>query len=231
MARLKSLTAHPPLGFQFIEPAAGMKKPFSGSFSSVVDQVRALRRANKYLAEKHGWAMDKADIEYEVEQQNVARCIAHGWTDFLQQEFVASTPTYQGDLKKNLFGNAVGGLKRVAAGVGVLIEWLGNSGKPVDQATSEHRASVCATCPQNGKGGLLEYFTGKAASTIKTQLEIKNDLALRTSHDAELGTCLACTCKLDLKVHTPIQHILTHTSDEVKAKLDPRCWVLHEKAT
>ena len=230
MPRLKSLTVHPPHGFSYIEPAAGMKKPFTGSFNSVVNQVSSLRRANKYLAEKNGWALDKAGIEYDVEQQNVARCIAHGWTEFLQSEAVAAPPP-QGDLKKNPFGNVVGGrVKNVAAGVGVLLDWLGNSGKPVDQAVSEHRATVCATCPQNGKGGLLEYFTGKAANVIKTQLEIKNDLALRTSHDAELGTCLACLCKLDLKVHTPIQHILAHMPDDVKAKLDPRCWVLAEKA-
>jgi len=228
MARLKSLTVHPPHGFSYLEPAAGMKKPFTGSFNSVVNQVSALRRANKYLAEKHGWALDKAGIEYDVEQQNVARCIAHGWTDFLQSEAVAPPPP-QGDLKKNLFGNVVGaGVKRVAAGVGVLLDWLGESAKPVDQATAEHRATVCAGCPQNGKGGLLEYFTGKAADKIKTQIEIKNDLLLKTSHDGELGTCLACMCKLDLKCHVPLKHILAHTSEDVKKKLDPRCWVLHE---
>ena len=229
MARLKSLTAHPPHGFQFIEPAAGMKKPFTGSFSSVVDQVRSLRRANKYLAEKHGWALDKAGIEYDVEQQNVARCIAHGWTDFLQQEFVATPPTYQGDLKKNLFGNAVGGVKRVAAGIGVLLDWLGSGGKPVDQALAEHRANVCATCPKNSGGDWKSYFTGKVADKIKTQLEIKNDLSLRTSQDEKLTVCSACDCPLQLKVHTPLSHILSHTTDDVKKKLDPRCWITAEK--
>jgi len=229
MPRLKSLTVHPPHGFSYIEPAAGMRKPFTGSFNSVVNQVSSLRRANKYLAEKNGWALDKAGIEYDVEQQNVARCIAHGWTEFLQSEAIA-TPPPQGELKKNLFGNAVGVTKRVAAGVGVLLDWLGESAKPVDQALAEHRATVCATCPQNGKGGLMEYFTGKAADKIKKQIEIKNDLALKTSHDADLGTCLACLCKLDLKCHVPLKHILAHTSEDVKKKLDPRCWILHEKA-
>jgi len=206
-----------------------MKKPFSGSFSSVVDQVRSLRRANKYLAEKHGWALDKAGIEYDVEQQNVARCIAHGWTDFLQQEFVASPPPVQGDLKKNLFGNAAGGIKRVAAGVGVLLDWLGSSAKPVDQAIAEHRANVCATCPRNDGGDWKSFFTGPAAAKIKTQLEIKHDLQLKTSQDDKLTVCSACDCPLPLKVFTPLAHILAHTSPEVEARLADRCWILSEE--
>jgi hypothetical protein len=229
MPRLKSLTQHPPHGFLYIEPAAGMKKPFTGSFKSVVDQVSSLRRANKYLAEKHGWSLDRAGIEYDVEQQNVARCIAHGWTEFLQSEAVAYPPP-QGELKKNLFGNAVGTVKRVAAGVGVLIDWLGQGGKPVEQALAEHRANVCATCPKNDGGDWKSYFTGKVADKIRTQLEIKNDLSLRTSQDDKLTVCSACDCPLQLKVHTPLTHILAHTTEDVKKKLDPRCWILHEKA-
>ena len=228
MPKLKSRTQFPPHGFRYINPVFGMKKDDEGSFAAISQKEYARRKANKYLCEKHNMGVDMASVEFDVEQQNVARCLAHGWNDFVESEAPATNYASQDSKKNSRFGSAVGASKRVAAGVGVLLEWLGNSAKPVDQATSEHRATVCATCPQNGKGGLLEYFTGKAASTIKTQIEIKNDLALKTSHDAELGTCLACMCKLDLKVHVPLKHILAHTSDEVKAKLDPRCWVLHE---
>jgi len=227
MPKLKSRTQFPPHGFRYINPVFGMKKDDEGSFNAICQKERARRIANKYLCEKHNLSTDIGAVEYDVEQQNVARCIAHGWNDFVVSDAPAAYVA-QDSKKNSRFGNAVGASKRVAAGVGVLLEWLGSSAKPVDQATSEHRATVCATCPQNGKGGLLEYFTGKAASTIKTQIEIKNDLALKTSHDAELGTCLACMCKLDLKCHVPLKHILAHTSDEVKTKLDHRCWVLHE---
>jgi len=228
MTRLKSLTSFPPYGFRYINPVFGMKKDDEGSFSTICQKEFARRKANKYLCEKHNLGLDMNSVEYDVEQQNVARCLAHGWNDFVVTDAPVTRYVADGS-KKNRFGNAVVGARRVAAGVGVLLEWLGNSAKPVDQATAEHRANVCVTCPQNGKGGLLEYFTGKAADTIKKQIEIKNDLALKTSHDAELGTCLACLCKLDLKCHVPLKHILVHTSDEVKAKLDPRCWVLLEK--
>lgn len=228
MARLKSLTKHPPSGFQFIEAAAGMKKPFAGSFTSVVSQVLALRKANKYLAEKYGWALDRAGVERDVEAQNVARCLAHGWTDFIESEAPVYAPTH-GDSKKNLFGNAVGGVKRVAAGIGVLLDWLGSGGRPVDQATAEHRANVCVNCPKNDGGDWKSYFTGPIAAKIRTQLEIKNDLALRTSQDEKLTVCSACDCPLQLKVHTPLSHILAHTTDEVKKRLDPNCWILHEK--
>jgi len=228
MSRLKSLTSFPPYGFRYINPVFGMAKDDEGSFSVVCQKELARRKANKYLCEKHNLGLDMASVEHDVEQQNVARCLAHGWNDFVVTDAPVTRYVADGS-KKNRFGGVAVGAKRVAAGVGVLLEWLGNSAKPVDQATAEHRSNICVTCPQNGKGGLLEYFTGKAADTIKKQIEIKNDLALRTSHDAELGTCLACMCKLDLKCHVPIKHILAHTSDEVKAKLDPRCWVHFEK--
>lgn len=229
MGRLKSLTAHPPGGFQYIQPETGMAKPFAGSFSSVVNQVVSLRKANKYLAEKHGWALDRAGVEYDVEQQNVARMVAHGWYDFIAQEAPAYVPpAYDGVKKKP--GSAVGaGVKRVAAGVGVLLDWLGSGGKPVDQAVAERRAAVCATCPKNDGGDWKAYFTGKVADKIRTQLEMKNDLQLKTSLDSQLTVCSACDCPLPLKVHTPLVHVLAHTNEEVKQRFDPRCWVLHEK--
>lgn len=232
MARLKNRNQMLPHGFLYNEPAFGMAKPFGGpstSFKVLVDAVWQARKANKYLSEKHNLSTDRAGVEHDVEQQNIARCVAHGWTEFIESEAPAYVPYQGGDLKKNLFGNVVGGTKRVAAGIGVLLDWLGSGGKPVDQATAEHRANVCATCPKNDGGDWKAYFTGKVADKIKTQLEIKNDLALRTSQDAKLTVCSACDCPLPLKVHTPIAHVLAHTTDDVKKRLDPRCWVLHEK--
>lgn len=228
MPRMKSLTAHPPWDWQFLQPETGMSQPIKGSFTSVVQQVMALRKANKYLAEKHGWRTDLKGVEFDVEQQNVDRCLAGGWTDFVQFDAVPTPPAEYDSSKKNERGN-VAGVKRVAAGVGVLLEWLGSSGKGVAQELAEKRAAVCVACPKNGKGNLLDYFTGKAAEKIKTQLEIKNDLLMRTSKDKELGTCEACRCHLPLKVHTPLKHIVEHMSHDVRAALDPKCWVTAEE--
>ena len=228
MARLKSLTSFPPYGFRYINPVFGMAKDDEGSFSVVCQKELARRKANKYLCEKHNLGLDMASVEHDVEQQNVARCLAHGWNDFVVTDAPVSRYVADGS-KKNRFGSAVGATKRVAAGIGVLIDWLGGGGKPVDQAVAEHRANVCATCPKNDGGSWTSYFAGKIADKIKKQLEIKHDLALRTSQDEKLTVCSACDCPLPLKVFTPLAHVLAHTSDEVKARLHPNCWVIHEK--
>ena len=228
MTRLKSLTSFPPYGFRYINPVFGMKKDDEGSFSVVCQKELARRKANKYLCEKHNLGLDMISVEYDVEQQNVARCLAHGWHDFVVTDAPVTRYVADGS-KKNRFGNAAGGLKRVAAGVGVLLDWLGSGGKPVDQAVAEHRANVCATCPRNDGGDWKSFFTGKIADKIKKQIEIKNDLALRTSQDDKLTVCSACDCPLQLKVFTPLPHILAHTDDKVKKRLADCCWILHEK--
>jgi hypothetical protein len=226
---MKSRNAFPPHGWRYINPIFGMKKDDEGSFNAICQKERARRIANKYLCEKHNLSTDIGAVEYDVEQQNVARCIAHGWNDFVESEAPATNYASQDSKKNSRFGNAVGGLKRVAAGVGVLLDWLGSGGKPVDQAVAEHRANVCVTCPKNDGGPWTSYFTGKVADKIRTQLEIKNDLSLRTSQDDKLTVCSACDCPLQLKVHTPLSHILAHTSPEVKSRLHPDCWITAEE--
>jgi len=225
MARLKSLTAHPPYGFQFLQPETGQTTPFTGSFNYVVEQTMILRQANPFLCERHGWRTDAAGVEYDVEQYNVARMIAGGWLDFIIQD---DAPVAAPAQKKTTipFGSAVGSVKRVAAGVAVLVEWLGNGAKPVDHVLADRRASVCATCPKNDGGDFTKYFTQPIADKIRTQLEIRGDLQLRTPHDEKLTICSACDCPLKLKVWVPLEHVLAHTSEDTKTKLDPRCWIL-----
>jgi hypothetical protein len=80
---MKSLTAHPPYSFQHLTPETGQSQPFIGSFNHVVEQVMMLRQANPFLAERHGWRVDRAGVEADVESYNVARMIAGGWLDFI----------------------------------------------------------------------------------------------------------------------------------------------------
>ena len=107
-----------------------------------------------------------------------------------------------------------------------MLDWLGSGGKAVDPALAEKRAGICADCPQNGADDWKTYFTQPIADKIRTQLEIKADLQLRTTYDDRLRVCSACDCPLKLKVHTPMEHILAHTSEDTKTRLDPRCWIL-----
>lgn len=230
MARLKSLYQHPPGSFQFIQPETGQEKPFVGSFNAVVAQVVQLRQANRWLADKHAWRTDMAGVEFDVEQQNVARLIAGGFLTFVDDAtgYTAPITDYPPAEKKTPWANAAGAVKRVSAGVAILMDWLGSGGKPVDYAVADRRAAVCATCPKNDGGDWKAYFTGPVAEKIRVQLEMKNDLKLRTLHDEKLTVCSGCDCPIQLKVHAPIEHIMAHTSEEVKARLDPRCWVLQE---
>jgi hypothetical protein len=225
---MKSRNAFPPHGWRYINPVFGMKKDDEGSFAAISQKEYARRKANKYLCEKHNLGVDMASVEFDVEQQNVARCIAHGWNDFVESEAPATNYASQDSKKNSRFGNAVGASKRVAAGVGVLLEWLGSSAKPVDQAVAEHRANVCATCPKNDGGDWKAYFTGKVADKIKTQLEIRNDLSLRTSQDEKLTVCSACDCPLKLKIWVGLDYIWGHTSSDVYKRLHPNCWIITE---
>lgn len=203
-----------------------MTQPWVGSFTHCCDSLQQARLANPFLCERHGWRTDRAGVEYDVEQQNCARMIAAGYTMFLLADDPSSpNPSYTPppELKKKV--PAVG-VKRVAAGVALLVEWLGSGGKAVETHLAETRAAICSICPKNDGGDWKSYFTQPIADKIRLQLEIKNDLQLATTHDEKLTVCSACDCPLKLKVHVPINHILSHTSDEVKAQLDPRCWIL-----
>ncbi len=226
--KLKSLTAHPVGGFQAILPQCGQQKPFVGSFPHVCREVFMLIKANKYLAEKHGWVADMQWVEQFVEEQNAARMVAGGWTNFLAEDLAApNVSAYQPAEKKSRLA-AVGAVKRVAAGVRLLLDWLGSGGKPVSTAQAESRAKVCVACPMNGSANVLGYFTSKVAEKIKLQLEIRQDLDLKTSVDDKLGICTGCDCVNKLKVWTPTEHVAAHTSKEIMDRLHPKCWVRSE---
>jgi hypothetical protein len=209
-----------------LQPETGQTTPFTGSFNHCVEQTMMLRQANPFLAERHGWRLDRAGVEHDVEQHNVARMISGGWLDFIVMDDGPPAPTYVMPPPAQKKTSVVGKLRNVAAGVGVLLDWIGPTAKAVPAELSERRAAICVSCPMNGKGGVLDFFTAEAAKTIHTQLQMRTELELKTSIDEQLGICQACSCWLPLKVHVPIEFILAHTSDEVRTKLDPRCWVL-----
>lgn len=228
MPRMKNRWEHPPGGFQAIQPELGQDTPFSGSFNFVCDQLGALRRANPFLCERHGLSIDPATIENEVDYYNAMRCIAGGWTDFVILDAPgAPAGGYVPPPEKKKRVGVVGGVKHVAAGIAVLLDWLGSGAKPVEAPLAEKRAVICAGCPKNDGGDWKAYFTEPVSEKIRVQLEIKNDLQLKTAVDDKLTVCSGCDCPLKLKVWTPLDHVLAHTSDEVKTRLDPRCWVLH----
>lgn len=228
---LKSRDVFPPGGFLYVQKETGWEAPQGVSFNVVVQALIAHRKANPALAGMHHWALDEKTVGNEVDAFNDARCRAHGWLGYVSQEVTSSPfPAARPSIVHRVAA-AGEGVKRIAAGVKTLLDWLGKGGRPVLKELAEKRASICAICPKNKTGGLEKFFTVPASEQIRTQLGIKNDLKLETSHDARLNVCEACLCPLRLKVWCPMDHILEGLSTEIRSKLNPenpKCWILEE---
>lgn len=234
MPRLKNRQQQIPNGLSFHQPQTGWNAP-KHSFDMIVRAVIEHRTNNKYLVVKHGWSMDYRSVANEVDAFNAAVCLAHGWTDYITQDTPAFPQNFQA-FPLRRFAQAAAGVtatvKRTFAGVKVLARWLGSGLKPVAPELAEKRAGVCAVCKQNNLDpNWLQKLDGAVADEVKALVEIRNDLELKTSHDAKLGVCNACDCKLDLKCHVQLGHVLAETSDQTMAALravDPPCWIISE---
>jgi len=236
MARLKSRVHFVPGQFQYLVPEIAQPTPFTGSFDSVVQQVYDFRARNTYLCRKYNWSLNRIDIENDVEQANVQRCLASGWTDFLiledsDQSLIMEKKTQPWSHR------AAAGLKRAAdavkSGAGIWRDLFGPEGKMVSRDQAEARAKVCVACPLNKtEGGLGQYFVETLVAQIQSVYGTLHDLNLHTSLDDKLGVCEACSCPTKAKVWPATSYILAHTKPEVKARLhpdNPECWILTEE--
>lgn len=228
-ARLRDTRKWPPNGFTFIDAPIN-PQPYGESywdFETLVANVIARRKANP----RFGLSTNFNDVRLEVDIQIATRVSRMPNTDSYWYEDNGGggiAPVFP-VAHRNAPLSVAGTVKAVTAGIGVLTEWLGSGAEPVPMELANQRASICVSCPQNNTAkNVWDYFTDSAASLIRKQIEIKNELTLTTQDDARLGTCEACTCVLKLKVHTPMSHILSHTSEEVRGRLDARCWVLSQ---
>lgn len=114
--------------------------------------------------------------------------------------------------------------KSIAGGIATLTAWLGDGAEVVPQALAQKRTEICIKCPLNKAGPVLTEAVAKA---IKSQVELRNHLGLRTAGIKSLRTCGACDCFLPLKVFVPFARIAP--DDEEKKRLHPSCWLLSEK--
>lgn len=223
MARLKNKQLFPPGGYAYFQPETNWTAPQHQSFDATVQAIISHRRGNPH----HKFSTDQSRVEWELEAYTVKRLQGmKGAQSFLLEEAIPGSPPSFPQPPPE--GGVVAGAKKVAAGVGVLLDWLGDGAEPVEHKLAESRAAVCTDCPKNKPGGLLSFFTEKAAETIRKQLEIRKDLQLSTPSDRKLNVCEVCFCPLHLKVHVPIAHIKKHTSDEVLSKLPSNCWMPKE---
>lgn len=230
MLRIKNRRANVPNGYQYVQRETGWDAskvmPHTNyDFNAVCQALRQHRMANPQFK----FNTSLAAIEAEVEAVNVARIAAMPGADiYLQDVGSASSESFQPAPSKTLHQLAVDGAKAISAGVANVTDWIDSGIQPVSSELSTKRAETCIKCPKNEMGALSRFFTIPAATLIKLRLEKFHARKLTTPFDDKLGTCSACMCRNQLKVHEPIDLVMKHTTPEIKAELDPGCWVLGE---
>lgn len=226
MARIKNRQLQIPGGYRWFQPETGWRSPQFPSFDTLVRLVIEHRRANPFLAAQNKWRMTPEDVAEEMDAYNARICVEHGWLQYIsgdQADFSLPKPVPPLQRLGQSVSDSVAAVK---VGARIISSWLGEGGKPAAHEEAERRAAICANCPQNDRGDWTRFFTQPASELIRKQLSTAKDLNLTTSKDAELQVCAVCACPLKLKVHTPLEHILKHTDEATKARLDPRCWII-----
>lgn len=224
-----------PGGWSFYSPETDWHapNPLGNTFKQQVENIRKHRMANP----RFPFSTDPVKIAQELEEYTIARWRStyseHGLQKFLE--------TPDSDVKKkhsewlttskppkSLLGRVA---ERAGVDSSVIEEWLGAGGKPVGIEVATKRALTCQDCPGNVKVGWKDMLTVATAKALREYLSVKNMMAISTALDKDLGLCKACKCVLELKVHTPIAHVLNNLSEEQRTnleKLNPKCWVLTE---
>lgn len=230
--RLKFRDRQIPNGFKYIQPETGFKPGNFDSFNSIVRQVLTHRQGNPHLAAQHNWKMDQAGVEQDVEDFNVKLCFQMGWMQYLSGGDPAPPPKTRPPSPQESSQVAAAGAKvaKIWSGVKTLNAWLDSNDPPVEATKSAARAATCAACPKNGAGDFSKWFTAPASEAIRRQMERLAERKLTTPSDAKINICEVCLCPLKLKVHTPLNHIVTHLKREVELELRqvPGCWIIAE---
>lgn len=227
---LKSRRMFPPGAFGYYEPRTGWQSPVGLDFDTTVNMIVQHRIANPRFAEQ--WSTDREVVADELDDYTCKRLNndPQHCDDSPAPPFLKGLSSFPRRTSLSSQGVVVAraGENKVSAGIGVLKDWWGDDLKPVVKDLAERRASICADCPKNDKANIIErVLTIPAMEVVRKQIGIKHDMKLETSHDKQLNICSACLCYLPLKTWTPLKHILAHTTDAIRADLDPRCWILH----
>lgn len=232
-------TTFPPKGWMFYQPQTQWprsQEEFAGmTFDQVVDRIIAHRAANPRF--RQNWSLDVDEVSDELDLFTCVRlkfdpnyCTGGGTSPKVP-------PPLPGSAAAGVLGRAgrrgaavVERGRKYIAGIAVLLDWLGSGGHTVLRELAEARAAVCAACPKNQELGTIdELFTTEAASRLKSFLSLKGEMKLSTTQDGKLKTCAACLCKPELKVWTPLEHVVKKLKPEQEAELDPKCWILTER--
>jgi hypothetical protein len=232
-AILKSRDKQVPNGFSFYDSATGFKSVGKyPSFNTLVAQVIAARKGNPSVVIAHHLATDPALVADEVDRFNAEVCRGKGWGDFIRERGRNEPAVAPGPFQP-VPRPVAGKLASLAAGTAVVIEWLSSGADAVPAEQAESRAAVCAGCPMNDKldekKGWEQWFTLPWANGVKRTLNARREMKLETSRDSELGTCKACLCVIQLKVHLKLESFYKDMPQQDKDALHESCWILAEE--
>ena len=113
--------------------------------------------------------------------------------------------------------------KKLADGVEIITEWLGDGAETVPFDQAQARANTCIECPLNTHSGTVSEAVAQA---IKRQVEIKTKLSLHVDGERFLGRCAVCLCETKLKIWVPLERIKPE-ADELP-KFHEKCWLRTE---
>lgn len=236
---LKSKSKFPPGGWQFFDPTLkwSAPTPLASTFDQTVDQIVSVRQNNK--ARHPHLETNRGTVSDQLEKFTCTRLGNDpAWCTGVQKKTFTSKVESTMEIKPSSsdpWSRSLAklvGVKRIAGGARILSDWLGNGGIPVSQQEAQSRADCClfgkngAKCPKNTQGGFaLSKITKSIADAIHEQLKVKHDLELMVNGEENLHTCSVCLCNLPLKMWTPKDLILKHTSQEVMSELPEWCWM------
>lgn len=205
--------------------------PLANNFAAQVKNIIKHREANARL----NLSTDPQVVGRELEEFTIARWrktySEHGIQKFLENPAAEKKKQNNDSFLK--LSSAVGVVGRVAdLDTDALEDWLGAGGVAVSVAQATQRAMVCADCKNgNQLAGWRDFLTVSGADALRKYLAWKNQKALSTPLDGQLGVCKACKCYLPLKVWTPLEHIAGTMKKEhwdALLKLNPVCWIRNE---
>lgn len=229
MLRMKSRSEVPNGGWQWFDPKTQWKPDFGlRDFYACRDEIVAHNAANP----RHGLSTNPDAVADALDFFNAAVRKGDPRWCVTDAPGKALPPSAAGAFSGGLKSAAAAVVERAAktvAGIGILLDLFGPSGKTVDQELANQRAAVCVGCPKNERGDLIDFFTGMAIEKIHQQLELRRQMGLHTPSDGQINVCTGCHCHLQTKVWVDIGHIIKKLKPEWEADLDPRCWVLSEK--
>ena len=237
--------SRPPAGgWIYHEIATGWTAPMpmSDDFETTISKIEKHRSANP----AYGLSTSRSDIASDLMDQTARRIIAtcpeHGpaWVIPGSDEEKKNSeksgsmpprgqPVAPAARKAGAIERTLSRIRGISRGAATLAAWIGEGSVPVAEFIANHRAEICAACPNNRPAeGFSDRITTSIAEAIRSQTIVKNALDLRTTTEDKLGMCDVCGCPLRLKVWVPLVNVLENTPAEELSQFPEHCWIPNE---